>query len=112
MCGLNILVLPTDNQSLVVVNGQIYDAGLIIEEQWDSNLEEHKLRDEDFPEPGNVEDIPVIGNDEDEMIHAQEKRPSLAGYIFVLCGVLICGAAIVIILIIVFIVRKRSKPLP
>ncbi len=105
----------TDNQSLVVADGNIIDTGPISQEQWDSELETFKLRGEDFPDVEIeeweiiAEDIPKDGNGEDKITIAQETRPPLAGYIFILCSVLICGVAIVTILTIVYFVRKQSK---
>jgi hypothetical protein len=105
----------TENQSLVVANGDFYNAGPATQEQWDSQLEDLELRDEDFPDVDIIEwenideDVPNAGNVDDENSLTQETRPPLAGYIFILCSFLICGVGFVAMLAIVYFLRKRSK---
>jgi len=104
-----------DNQKLVVTEGDIIDTGHVSQELWDLYLEEYGLRDADFPDAEIEEwesieiNTPPPAKSEDEIKSTQETRPPLAGYIFTLCGVLICGVALVTMLTIIYFRRKRSK---
>jgi len=114
----------SDNQSLVVSDGNIIDTGPISQEQWDSELETFKLRDEDFPaaeddlflDPGELaadqaapeQETPLSDNESPEL--DQSASAPITGYIFILCFVMFCGiTAIVVIGIIIYMLRKKNR---
>ena len=106
----------TDYQYLVVSEGDMVSTGPITQEQWDANLEDSGLRDEDFPELGNIEDeiiiedIPEIGDIEDEQF--SEPEPQFPPIPLALILGIVCLCTIILIIIIVgavLLARKRSK---
>ena len=104
-----------NNQQVIIYGEEMTDVRSLDQEEWNSNLEFYSLSEADFPEI-DIEEWEIITEDmhedlnsENEITLAQETRPPLAGYIFILCGVLICGAAIVTMLTMVYFVRKRSE---
>jgi hypothetical protein len=128
----------SDHQSGFIVEGDLVASGDFEQETWDAAMEESGLGDEDFPDadvewPSDLEE-PAIEEPafkqptldaETPAFTPEEPAPGLEGslpladymtedeYIYIVCGVLLCGGSIIaVIAIVIFLVRRRSKRKP
>ena len=117
----------SDHQHVIVDKGTIVNLGDLKQETWDAIMEERGLRDEDFPDadvewPSDLEeptieeptlDAEAPGFKQEEPAPGLTESLPVTESVFVLCGVLLCGATIIAILAaVIFLVRRRSKHKP